>query len=134
MPQPDRCVLLKDAEIEEAIGPHERGSNDVTNEWGNNSCRWVATKASAAKAPEGWRDAIELGVFEGSMRSWAEGQRRGVPFADVAQNATWDKTHAELWFDCAGRRICVVKVRTVASKQREEIATKLARDADSRVK
>ena len=131
---PDRCALLKDAEIDEAIGPHERGSNDVTNEWGNNSCRWVATKAPAVKAPEGWRDAIELGVFEGSMRSWAQDQKRGEPIAGVAKNATWDKTHAELWLDCAGGRICVVKVRTAASKVREAIATKLARLADSRAK
>jgi len=32
----------------------------VGDRWGNNSCRRVATNPPAQKAPEGWRDSIEL--------------------------------------------------------------------------
>jgi hypothetical protein len=130
----NRCSLLKDDEIEKAIGPHERGYTGVENPWGNNSCRWVAKNPPAQKAPEGWRDSIELAVFEGSMRSWAQGQARGEPVSGVAKNARWDKTQGEMWFECAGGRICVVKVRTAASKLREDAATQLTHAADARLR
>lgn len=134
MAAPDRCALLKDGEIAAAIGAHQAGSVDVTNLWGNNSCRWVAKNAPAVKAPEGWRDSIELGVFEGSMSSWARDKAQGTPIDGVAKNATWDRISAELWWECAGGRICVVKLRTADSKQRQEIATRFARLADSRLR
>ena len=130
----NRCALLKDDEIEKAIGAHEPGYSGVNNLWGNNSCRWVAKTAPAQKAPEGWRDSIELAVFEGSMRSWAQGQAHGEPVSGIAKNAQWDRTQAEMWFECAGGRICVVKVRTAASKQRQETAMQLTRLADGRLR
>jgi hypothetical protein len=130
----DRCALLKDAEIDEAIGPHGRGTSDVNNPWGTNSCRWVATNAPAGKAPEGWRDSIEVGVFEGSMTSWGKGQARGEPIEGVAKDAKWDRIQAELWFDCAGGRVCAVKVRTAASKGRQVTATKFAKLVDARLR
>ena len=129
----DRCALLKDAEIDAAIGPHERGTSDVNNPWGTNSCRWAATNAPAGKAPEGWRDSIELGVFEGSMLAWGKEQARGEPIEGVAKGARWDRIQGELWFDCAGGRACVVKVRTAASRERQAIATTLAKLVDGRL-
>ena len=134
MAAPDRCALLKDGEIDTAIGPHAAGNIGVPNPWGNNSCRWVATNAPAVKAPEGWRDSIEVGVFEGSMLSWARDQARGTPIDGVAKSATWDRIAAELWWECAGGRVCVVKLRTADSKRRQEIATKFARLAESRLR
>jgi hypothetical protein len=130
----DRCALLKDGEIDEAIGSHERGNNGLPNEWGNNSCRWTAKNAPAAKARDGWRDAIELGVFEGAMISWAQGQARGEPIGGVVKDAKWDSSYGELWFNCAGGRVCVVKVRTAESKQRQAIATKLASLVEGRLR
>jgi hypothetical protein len=130
----NRCSLLKDDEIEKAIGPHEPGYSGVNNLWGNNSCRWVAKNPPAQKTSDGWRDSIELAVFEGSMRSWAQGQAHGEPVSNVAKNARWDRTQGEMWFECAGGRICVVKVRTAASKQRAETATQLTRLADGRLR
>jgi hypothetical protein len=130
----NRCSLLKDGEIDKAIGAHEPGYSGVNNPWGNNSCRWVAKNAPAQKAPEGWRDSIELAVFDGSMRSWAQGQASGEPVSGVAKNARWDRTQGEMWFECAGNRICVVKVRTAASKLRQEVATQLTRLADERLR
>ncbi|MGE5088133.1 MAG: hypothetical protein ACM3QY_03320, partial [Candidatus Levyibacteriota bacterium] len=84
----DRCALLADAEIAAVIGAHESGYSGVNNPWGNNSCRWVAKAAPAVKAPEGWRDSVEVAVWEGGMLSWAKDQVRGVPIAGVAKNAT----------------------------------------------
>ena len=130
----NRGSLLKDDEIDKAIGPHEPGYTGVENLWGNNSCRWVAKHAPAQKAPEGGRDSIELAVFEGSMRSWAQDKVRGEPVSGVAKNARWDKTQAEMWFECAGGRIGVVKVRTAASKLRQDVATQLTRSADGRLR
>jgi hypothetical protein len=130
----NRCSLLKDDEIAKAIGPHEPGYTGVNNPWGNNSCRWVAKDPPGQKASEGWRDSIELAVFEGPMRSWAQGQARGEPVPGVAKNARWDRTQGEMWFECAGGRICAVKVRTAASKLREETATALTRLADGRLR
>ena len=45
-----------------------------------------------------------------------------------------DVLFGEPWFDCAGGRVCVVKVHTAESKQREAIATKLARLVASRLR
>lgn len=130
----DRCALIKDSEIEEAIGPHESGHAGLPNEWGNNSCRWTAKNAPSAKAPEGWRDAIELAVLEGTMVSWAKDHVRGEAITDAPANARWDKSFGEIWFECTGGRVCVVKVRTAASKQRKEFATKLARAMEGRLR
>ena len=130
----DRCALLKDGEIDEAIGSHERGNNGMPNEWANNSCRWTAKNPPATKAPDGWRDAVELGVFEGPMVSWAQGEARGEPIDGIAKDAKWNGTYGELWFSCAGGRVCVVKVRTAESKQRQATAIKFARLVESRLR
>ena len=107
----------KDGEIAAAIGPHQAGSVDVTNLWGNNSCRWVAKNAPAVKAPEGWRDSIEVGVFEGSMSSWARDKAHGTPIDGVAKSAARDRISAEAVVgECAGGRMCVVKLDTADSK------------------
>ena len=130
----DRCALLTDAEIAAAIGAHEPGYIGVNNPWGNNSCRWVATAAPAVRAPEGWRDSVEVAVWEGGMLPWAKDQVRGVPIAGVAKNATWDRTSAELWWECAGGRVCALKLRTADSKQRQDVAMRLVRLVDGRLR
>ncbi len=133
----DRCALLKDAEVDEAIGPHERGTSDVTNLWGTNACRWVAKNApSGAKAPEGWRDSLEVAVFEGNQLKWTQDQARNAPeeAPDAAKGARWNRSGGEVWFDCAGGRVCAVKLRTASSKQRKENAFRLAKLVESRVR
>jgi hypothetical protein len=131
---PDRCALLKDAEIDEVIGPHAAGNHGLGNDWGDNSCRWTAKSAPAAKAPDGWRDAIEVGVFEGLILSWAKDQMRGEPVQGIGKGAKYDSSYGDLWFECAGGRVCVVKVRTAAGKDRQANAVKLAKLVDSRVR
>jgi hypothetical protein len=48
--------------------------------------------------------------------------------------ATYDHLYGELWFDCPQGRLCVVKVRTVSGDRRQQIATKLARLVESRLR
>jgi hypothetical protein len=128
----DRCALLSDAEVTEALGAHERGYNGVENEWGNNSCRWTATNA-AAKHPE-WHDALEVAVWEANMVSWARGEMRGDPVDGVGPGARYDRAWGTVWFECAGGRVCAVRLRTAASKGRKEMATKLAHLVSGRVR
>jgi hypothetical protein len=131
----DRCALLKDGEIGDAIGPHDRGSTGLSNEYGTQSCRWTATRAQNVEGfPNGWHDAIEVAVFDAAMNSWAREQAKGDPVAGVVPGARYDNTYGELWFDCANGRFCVVKARTASGDRREEIATKLARLVESRLR
>jgi hypothetical protein len=125
----DRCALLTSAEVVEAIGPHDGGSTDIGNQWGLMSCRWTATVAQ-----EGWYDAIEVGVFEGAMVQLARDDAEGEPVVGFVPGALYDPSAGELWFDCAGGRFCVVKARTMRSGGREEVATRLARLVESRLR
>ena len=131
----DRCALLTDAEIEEAIGPHDPGSSGLSNEWGLQSCRWMATRVQALEGyPDGWHDAIEVAAFDAVAVPLIRQQVRGDPLAGFVAGATYDHSYGELWFDCPGGRLCVVKARTFSADRREQIATELARLVESRLR
>jgi hypothetical protein len=131
----DRCALLTDGEIEEAIGPHAPGSSSLSNEWGLQSCQWKATRAQPLEGyPDGWHDAIEVAAFDAIAVPLIRQQVRGDPKADFVQGATYDHMHGELWFDCPHGRLCVVKASTFSGDRREEIATQLARLVESRLR
>ena len=59
---------------------------------------------------------------------------RGEPVEAVAKNAKWDRMSGEMWFDCAGGGLCLVKVSASSGKQRQAIATKLATLVEGRVR
>src|SRR5580765_5735578 len=59
----NRCSLLTESEVREAIGPHRSGSSGLENEYGLQSCQWVATTAQKASGAE-WHDTIEVAVFD----------------------------------------------------------------------
>lgn len=131
----DRCALLTGDEVETAIGPHTGGSAQLDNNWGLQSCRWTATRAQKMEGyPDGWRDAIEVAVFEEVAESWARGEADGEPVAGFVKGATYDHTWGELWFDCAGDRFCVVNVRTASGDTRGESAMQLARLVEGRLR
>jgi len=93
----DRCALLTDGEIEEAIGPHDRGSNSLSNEWGTQSCRWTATRAQNMEGyPDGWHDAIEVAAFDALAVPLVRQQVRGEPLAGFVEGARYDHTYGEL--------------------------------------
>jgi len=83
----DRCALLKDDEVEDAIGPHSLGMRDLSqltgktvtnNLWGFHTCQWAATTAQNSQGfPAGWFDKIELRVFDKDHASWAQTQAQG---------------------------------------------------------
>ena len=77
--------------------------------------------------PDGWHDAIEVAVFDAAAVPLIRQQVRGEPMAGFVAGATYDNTYGELWFDCAGGRLCVVKARTNSGDRREQIALQLAR-------
>jgi hypothetical protein len=131
----DRCGLLTDDEIVNAIGPHDGGSTSLSNEWALQSCRWTATRTQKMEGfPDGWHDAIELAVFDAAAAPLIRQQVRGDPVAGVVEGATYDHTYGELWFNCGRGGLCVVKARTASGDRREQIATQLARLADSRLR
>jgi hypothetical protein len=131
----DRCALLKDAEISEAIGPHDPGKTDISNNWGTQSCRWTATRAQPMEGnPEGWHDAIEVAVFDATMTPMVRGQVTGDPVAGALPGARYDRSYGDLWFDCPGGRLCAVKARTASGDRRQEIATHLAGLVESRLR
>jgi hypothetical protein len=131
----DRCALLTDDEITEAIGPHDRGNTSLSNEWGLQSCRWTATRAQSMEGfPDGWHDAIEVAAFDAAAVPLVRQQVRGEPMAGFVEGATYDNTYGELWFDCPHGRLCVVKVHTASGDRREQVATQLARLVESRLR
>ena len=131
----DRCTLVKDDEIKGAIGPHDVGSTGLSNEWGTRSCRWTATRAQPLEGnPEGWHDAIEVAVFEATEVPMIRQQVRGDPVAGSVPGATYDNSYGDLWFDCPGGRLCVVKARTFSGDRRQQIAAQLAALVHSRLR
>jgi hypothetical protein len=131
----NRCALVTDAEIEAAIGPHSPGRSSLENEWGIKSCQWTATQVYPMEGyPDGWRDVIEVAVFDADVVPMIRQQVRGDPVSGVVAGATYDNTHGELWFDCPGGRLCVVKARTRSGDRRGEITAELARLVTSRVR
>ncbi len=132
---PNRCALLHDDEIREAIGLHSPGSSEVNNEWGLQSCQWKATTAQKVEGyPQGWFDTIEVAVFDKERVSWARGQAKGDPVTGFVEGAQYDTSYGQLWFNCARDRFCVVKARTASGANREQIARRLAQVVESRLR
>jgi hypothetical protein len=132
-PALDRCALLKDDEVREAIGAHGAGVSDVGNEWGLQSCRWTATTAQKISGAD-WFDAIEVAVFEPDRESWAREQAKGEPVDDLIRGARYDSSYGELWFDCPGRHFCVVKARLASDAHRKETARRIAQSVLNRLR
>jgi hypothetical protein len=127
-----KCALLTPEEIEKAIGSHDGGKSDLGNQWSLQGCRWTAT-APKKGAPAGWHDSVEVAVFDPLRTSWAREQATGDPVPGMT-GAKFDASYANLWFDCAGARVCVVNVRTASSAGREETAKRLAQAVARRLK
>ena|SRR5262249_5739469 len=132
--QPDRCRLLTDAEVAEAIGPHRPGSIDLNNEWGLQSCRWMASTAQKIEGFPNWFDLIEVALFNKEIDPWARQQAKGEPVDGFVKGALYDSTYGELWFNCAHDRFCVVKVHTASAKNRDQIARRLAELVEKRLR
>ena len=132
----DRCTLLTDEEVEQAVGPHDGGKRDMDNTWGLGSCRWKATTAQVMEGwPDGWFDAIEVALFDQDLvETWARGEAEGEPVDGIVEGAVYDGTGGQVWFNCAGDRFCVVSVRTASSDKREEFAKRFARLVESRLR
>jgi hypothetical protein len=129
----DHCALLTDAEVTEAIGPHG-GGRTGEGEWGNMGCRWTATTVQDVSGfPDGWRDAVEVAVFDENRTAWARDQATGSPVPGFVDGALFDESYGDLWFPCAAGRMCVVKARTASGDRRQEIALRLARLVNGRV-
>jgi hypothetical protein len=132
---PNRCALLTDDEVRDAIGPHGAGSSDINNEWGLEGCGWTASTAQKVEGyPNGWFDTVEVALFEGSEKqSWARGEAKGEPVKGFVEGALYDGSYGQLWFNCARDRFCVVKARTASGGKREQIALQLAQLIEKRL-
>jgi len=130
----NRCALLTDSEVEEAIGPHHPGSTGLDNEYGIQGCRWIAATAAKIKgAPDGWFDTIEVTVFEKERESWAREQAQGEPIKGFVDDARYNESYGEVWFTGTHGRFCVVKARTASAVTREQTALHLAQLVDKRL-
>lgn len=128
------CTLLTDDEVTSAIGPHAAATSDLITTWGEHGCRWKSTTAQKMDGyPDGWFDAIEVGVFD-KNDDWARRQMKGEPVSNFVESAVYDRSYGQLWFACAGGRTCVIEMRTASGKKREETALQLARLINQRVK
>ena len=131
----NRCALLTDDEVRNAIGPHGPGTSDLNNLWGLQSCRWIATTAQKAEGfPNGWFDLVEVAVFDSLRTSWARGQAKGEPVKGLIDGALYDNSYGDLWFNCGHDRFCVVKARTASANNREQIALQLAKLIEKRLR
>jgi hypothetical protein len=127
-----RCALLTAAEVEAAIGPHDGGVAG-RGMWGNMGCLWIADRVQEIPDLPPWRDAVEVAQFDATRDAWAREQAEGTPVAGVVDGARYDEGYGDLWFPCAGGRVCVVKVRTASSVGRQESAVRLARLVSERL-
>jgi hypothetical protein len=131
----NRCALLTDGEVRNAIGPHQPGTSDLQSEWGTQSCRWAATTAQKVEDyPNGWYESVEVAVFDKDKESWAREQARGEPVKDFVAGSQYDEMSGDLWFNCGRDRFCVVKAATNSPDNREQIARRLAQLVLSRVR
>ena len=131
-PAAPKCSLLTRDEVEQAIGPNDGGKSELTNQWALQGCRWTATGTKQG-APAGWHDAIEVAMFDELRTSWAREQATGEPVQGL-NGAKYNASSGDLWFDCAGSRVCVIKVRTASSSGREDTAKRLAHAIAARVR
>jgi uncharacterized protein DUF3558 len=130
---PNRCALLTDDEIRDAIGPHAPGVNAPGNGWGLQSCRWNSKAGEKELADTGLimsSDWVEVGVFNpggiGENAAWAREQAQGEVVKGFEQGARYDMTSGELWFECPHDRFCVVKAHTKSAATREHTTLHLA--------
>lgn len=141
---PNRCALLTDDEVRDAIGPHRAGIRDVSqltgtsvvnSRWGFHSCRWTATTAQKIQGfPNGWFDAIEVRVFDKESESWARAQAKGEPVKGFLEGALYDRSYGKLWFNCGRGQFCVVEADTAAGEKREQVARQLAQLVENRLR
>ena len=131
-PASQKCSLLTSTEVEQAIGPHDGGKSDLGNFWALQGCRWTAVSTTKG-APEGWKDSIEVALFDEARTSWARDQATGEPVPEL-KGGKYNASYGDLWFDCAGNRVCVVKVRTASSQARQDTAKRLAHAVERRAK
>jgi hypothetical protein len=127
-----RCALLTATEVEAAIGPHDGGVAG-RGMWGSMGCLWIADRVQEIPDLPPWRDAVEVAQFDATRDAWAREQAEGTPVAGVVDGARYDEGYGDLWFPCAGGRLCVVKVRTASSTGRQESAVRLARLVSERL-
>ena len=137
----NRCALLTDDEVRDAIGPHGAGVNAPGNGWGLQSCRWLSASGQKEEADSGLvinSDWIEVGVFEpggiGPNAAWAREQARGEPVKGFVEGARYDVSSGELWFECPHDRFCVVKAHTRSGATREQTALHLAELVEKRLR
>lgn len=137
----NRCALLTDDEVRDAIGPHGAGVNAPGNGWGLQSCRWLSASGQKEEAETGLvikSDWIEVGVFTpggiGENAAWAREQAQGEPVKGLVEGAKYDLSSGELWFDCSHDRFCVVKAHTRSGDKREQTALHLAELVEKRLR
>jgi hypothetical protein len=121
----DRCSLLTESEVRDAIGSHGDGSSSLENEYGLQSCRWVATTTQKAGGAD-WHDTIEVAVFDGDRTAWARQQANGDALDGFGAGATYDASYGKLWFACGQGGFCMVKARTASGTNREQTARRMA--------
>lgn len=122
----DRCALLGDDEVANAIGPHHggrAGGPDAHALYGNASCRWIARDAPHV--------FVELAVFGARSEAWARDQITGDPLPGAPMDMRYDETSAELWFDCKPG-LCSLQVYTPSGIE-PRIALALARYVEQRL-
>lgn len=139
----NRCALLTDDEVKEAIGPHSPGMRDVSqltgkivsdNVWGFHTCQWTATTAQKFEGfPAGWFDKIELRVFDKDHASWAQTQAQGEPVKGFVEGALYDRSYGKLWFKCGHGEFCLLTADTAAGEKREAVALHLAELMEKRL-
>jgi len=128
----NRCALLTDPEVRDAIGPHDAGTNDVTNEWGVQSCRWIPNSPQKNGASSEW---IEVALFFKETEPWAREQAEGGPVKGFVDGARYDPSYGVLWFNCAHSRFCVVKAHIASPEpRREQVARQLAELVEKRLR
>jgi hypothetical protein len=124
----DRCTLLTDEEVSEAIGAHDGGSSfDVERPGsGAEGCRWRAASSREIEGYGTWLDLVEVAVFDKAAESLYRDRAEGEPVEGLDDGALYNESTGELWFSCGDGRFCAVKARTAKADGREQLARRLA--------
>jgi len=131
----NRCGLLTDTEVREALGEFHQDGQVLQNEYGLQGCRWTATTAQKVQGfTDGWFDSIEVTVFEKDREQWARHQASGVPAEGLGAGALYDDNHGQVWFACGQDRFCSLRARINNPSRRRQTAHNLAVLVRERVK
>jgi hypothetical protein len=116
------CSLLTEAELTEAIGPHDPPIRDPMF----GGCAWAGPAIAG-----GQRATVNIAVLP--AMAFEQLAEIGAPVEGFGPGATYSQRHGQLWFPCKGDMYCGVRSNIDPVERRARVIRQLALLVKSRV-